>query len=347
MEMPVKIIIIFVLLLVSGFFSSSETAFFSLNRVRLRRRRTLKDPGFKYILHLLKTPSKFLTTVLIGNELVNISISVVTAALVYSVAHDLFDSRVLPFISMVVTVPVLLLFGEIIPKTIAVKYPEKTARINSFALYCFSHIITPVRFILNAGSKVFINLFVKDPSTQAVDTVNIDEDIFKSMVDTGRREGTIEPEERLLIHRAFRLDDIDVSKIMTPRERIVAVSLSSSTDDFLELVEEEKYSRYPVFDQDLDTIAGFIHAKDLLRLKSSGPEDSPLTIRSILRKPTFIPADRNALSAFLQLKNNKTHIGIVLDGQSNTAGIITMEDILEELFGEIRDETDMEADNDA
>jgi putative hemolysin len=274
--------------------------------------------------------------------MVNISISVVTAALVYSVAKDLFSDRVLPFISMAATVPLLLLFGEIIPKTIAIKFPERIARFNSYFLYLFSTVIAPLRHILNAASKVFIKLFVKDPTKQPIDSVNMDEDIFKSIVDIGSREGTIEPGERDLIHRAFRLDDIYISRIMTLRDSIVALPLHSSEEEFMEIIETEKFSRYPVYEKSIDQIIGFIHAKDLLRLRGSAHGKKRLTIRSILRKPTFVPSSRNALSAFLQFKKNKTHIGIVIDNQGKTAGIVTMEDILEELFGEIKDETDME-----
>lgn len=342
MENYIQLLIIFILILLSGFFSSSETSFFSLSKVRLRRRKIRRSPGFKYVLNLLKAPSTFLTTVLIGNEIVNISISVVAAALVYSVAKDLWSDRLLPFMAMAVTVPVLLLFGEIIPKTIAVKFPEKIARFNSYPLYVFSTAITPVRLTLNAAAKVFIGIFVKDVTKPRVDTANIDEDLFKSIVDIGRREGTIEPSERDLIHKVFLLDDIYISRIMTPRENIVAVPLQCSEQVFIKIIESEKFSRYPVYEDRIDKIVGFVHAKDLLRLGSSGYRKKHFTIRSILRKPTFVHAKSNALSAFLLLKKNKTHIGIVMGDQGKTVGIVTMEDILEELFGEIRDETDME-----
>ena len=345
MNYSIKLVIIIILLLLSGFFSSSETAFFSLSKIRLRRRKIRKDSGFKYILQLLKAPGTFLTTVLIGNELVNISISVVAASLVYSLAKDLFSDRVLPFISMALTVPLLLLFGEIIPKTIAVKFPERVARFNSYILYLFSTAIAPLRYMLNAAAKVFIRLFVKDPTKQPIDSLNMNEDIFKSMVDIGSREGTIEPGERELILRAFHLDDIYISRIMTPRESIVALPLNISEEEFMKIIETEKFSRYPVYEKSIDHISGFVHAKDLLRLRGSASEKKRLAIRSILRKPTFVPSGRNALSAFLQFKKDKTHIGIVVDNHGKTAGIVAMEDILEELFGEIRDETDMEDDS--
>lgn len=342
MYIYIKLVSIIILLLLSGFFSSSETAFFSLSKVRLRRRKIKKASGFKYIVDLLKVPGTFLTTVLIGNEIVNISISVVAAALFYSLTKGIISDRFLPFCSMVVTVPVLLLFGEIIPKTIALKSPEKIALFNSYPLHLFSNAITPVRHILNSGAKVFIGLFVKDPTKQPLDSVNIDEGIFRSMVDIGSREGTIEPDERELIHRAFHLDDISISDIMVPRDRIVAVPLDISEEAFMEIIEARKLSRYPVYEKSLDHITGFVHAKDLLRLKSPVQRKKPMTIRSILRKPTFVLESSNALSVLLQFQKNKRHIGIVVDSQGKTAGVVTLEDILEELFGEITDETDRE-----
>jgi len=343
----IKLVSIIILLLLSGFFSSSETAFFSLSKVRLRRRKIRKGSGFKYIINLLKTPNTFLTTVLIGNEIVNISISVVAAALVYSLTKDIISNQFLPFFCMAVTVPVLLLFGEIIPKTIAVKYPEKIACLNSYPLYLFSRAIVPLRHVLNSAAKIFIRLFVKDPTKQPLDSITIDEGIFKSMVDIGSREGTIEPGERNLIHKAFHLDDISISDIMIPRDRIVAVPLDISEESLMETIETKKFSRYPVFKKSVDQITGFVHAKDLLRLKSSAYRKKSQTIKSILRKPTFVAEGRNALSVLIQFQKNKNHIGIVTNGQGKTVGMVTLEDILEELFGEIIDETDREGKSNA
>lgn len=342
MDDYIKLAAIFFLLLLSGFFSSSETAFFSLSRVRLRRRKVRKASGFKYIFNLLKDPGTFLTTVLIGNEIVNLSISVVAATLVYSLAKDMFSDRILPFFSMAVTVPVLLLFGEITPKILAVKFPEKIARFNSYPLYVFSIAIAPLRYMLNAAAKFFVKFFIKDLAKHPMDSVNIDEDIFKSMVDIGSRQGTIEPGERDLIHRTFHLDDLSISQIMTPREKIVSLPLHSSEQAFMEIIEAEKFSRYPVYEGDIDKVVGFVYAKDLLRLRSAIYPKKRLTIQSILREPTFILESRNALSVFLQFQKNKRHIGIVIDSNEKTVGIVTLEDILEELFGEIKDETDME-----
>jgi len=347
MYIYIKLVSIIILLLLSGFFSSSETAFFSLSKVRLRRRKIRKGSSFKYIINLLKTPNTFLTTVLIGNEIVNICISVVAAALVYSLTKDIINNRFLPFFSMAVTVPVLLLFGEILPKTIAVKYPETIARFNSYPLFAFSRAIVPVRYVLNSAAKIFIRLFVKDPTKQPLDSITIDEGIFKTMVDIGSREGTIEPGERDLIHKAFHLDDISISDIMIPRDRIVALPLDISEETLMEIIETKKFSRYPVFKKSIDYITGFVHAKDLLRLKSSVYGKKVQTIKPILRKPTFVAEGRNALSVFLQFQKNKSHIGIVTNSQGKTVGMVTLEDILEELFGEIMDETDREGKNNA
>jgi len=346
MYYSITLLVLMVLLFLSGFFSSSETSLFSLSKVRLRRRKVKKAKGFKYIVKLLKAPSIFLTTVLIGNEIVNISISVVAAALFYSLTKGIISDRYLPFCSMAVTVPVLLLVGEIIPKTIAVKYPERIALFNAYPLHLFSIAITPVRHVLNSFAKVFIGLFVKDPTKQPLDSVVIDEDIFRSMVDIGSREGAIEPDERDFINRAFHLDDIAISDIMIPREGIMAVPQDIGEEAFTQLIQEKKFSRYPVYEKSLDRIVGFVHVKELLRLKGAAKGKKPLAIKAILRKPTFVSEGRNALSVLLQFQNRKTHIGIVVDDQGKTVGMVTLEDILEELFGEIMDETDREGKDD-
>jgi putative hemolysin len=347
MYYSITLLVLIILLFLSGFFSSSEVAFFSLSKVRLRRRKVTAAKGFKFIVDLLKAPSTFITTVLIGNEIVNISISVVAAAFFYSLTKDIISDRYLPFCSMAVTVPVLLIFGEIIPKTIAVKYPERIALFYSYPLHLFSIAIIPLRHVINSIAKLFIGLFVKDPTKQPVDSLAIDEDIFRSMVDIGSREGTVEPGERDLIHRAFHLDDISISDIMIPREGIVAVPQDISADSFIELIQERKFSRYPVYERSLDRIAGFVHAKELLRLRRSAKGKKPLAIKTILRRPTFVSEGRNALSVFLQFQKRKTHIGIVVNDQGKTVGMVTLEDILEELFGEIMDETDREGKNNA
>jgi CBS domain containing-hemolysin-like protein len=343
-NIKLKLAVIIVLLVFSGFFSSSETAFFSLNKVKLRRSNLRKALWFKYVLSLLKVPGTFLATVLIGNEIVNISISVLSAGLIYSLAKDIISARALPFCSLVVTLPALLLFGEIIPKTLAVKFPEKIARFNSYPLFLFSKAIAPLRYILNSVANIFIGLFIKDLSKHPGDSGHIDEDIFKSMVDMGSRNGTIEPDERDLIHRTFRLDDIKIFQIMTRREDIVALPMNKSEEDFMKIIETEKFSRYPVYEKSIDRITGFVHAKDLLRLRNNDLRKKDQTIRSIIRTPTIVLENRNALSVLLQFQKNNRHIGIVTDSAGKTVGIITMEDILEELFGDIKDETDIEDD---
>ena len=337
-----KLFIILFLLLLSGFFSSSEVAFFSLSKTKLKRRKLKKSPGFKYIYLLLKDPVKFLTTVLIGNELTNISISVIIAAIVYSILNQYIGSTAVSLCSIIITVSALLLVGEIIPKTIAVKFPGEVAKINSFALYLFSILITPVQYVVNKTAKIFVNLFVKDPSLHEIDAADIDEETFKSMVDTGSRHGNIEPSERDLIHRVFHLDDIEISRIMTPEDKIISLADSCTENEFLEIIKNEKHSRYPVYNKTVNNIIGFIHAKDLLQIK---PKNTDFSIRSLIRKPVLAHTFNNALSVFLLLKKNKTHIAVVKDKNEKTAGIITMEDILEELFGEIMDETDMEDEN--
>ncbi len=346
MYYSITILVLIVLMFLSGFFASSEVALFSLSKVRLRRRKVKTAKPFKYIVKLLKTPSTFLATVLIGNEIVNICISVVAAVLFYSLTRDIISDRYLPFCSMAVTVPVLLLICDIIPKTIAIKYPERIALFNAYPLYLFSIAIIPVRHILNSFAKLFIGLFVKDPTKQPIDSVVIDEEIFRSMVDIGSREGAIEPAERDLIHRAFHLDDIAISDIMIPRERIVAVSQDIGENALMDLIYEKKFSRYPVYEKSLDRIVGFVHAKELLRLKGSAKKKKPFAIKAILRRPTFVSEGRNALSVLLQFQKRNTHIGIIVDDQGKTVGIVTLEDILEELFGDIMDETDREGKDD-
>jgi len=329
MYYSITILVLIVLMFLSGFFASSEVALFSLSKVRLRRRKVKTAKPFKYIVKLLKTPSTFLATVLIGNEIVNICISVVAAALFYSLTRDIISDRYLPFCSMAVTVPVLLLICDIIPKTIAIKYPERIALFNAYPLYLFSIAIIPVRHILNSFAKLFIGLFVKDPTKQPIDSVVIDEEIFRSMVDIGSREGAIEPAERDLIH-----------------ERIVAVSQDIGENALMDLIYEKKFSRYPVYEKSLDRIVGFVHAKELLRLKGSAKKKKPFAIKAILRRPTFVSEGRNALSVLLQFQKRNTHIGIIVDDQGKTVGIVTLEDILEELFGDIMDETDREGKDD-
>lgn len=340
MDPYIKIVIFFILLLFSGFFSSSEVSFFSLNKVMLKRKKLRNSPKFKYIVDLLKTPASFLKTVLIGNELINSALSVVSASICYAFlsSSTMIDDRWLPVVAVSITLPMLLIFGEILPKTLAVKFPEKVSFLNSYPLYLFSKTVTPARFLLGKVSMFFIGFFVKDISKQPAGALKIDEDTFKSIVDISSRDGTIEQEERDLIHRVFHLDDIDISKIMTKRERISALPKTCSVEEIFRVITEEKFSRYPVFDGTIDNIIGFVHVKDLLKIK----DRKKFTMKSILRRVVFVEQERNAFSVFFQFQRNKNHLGIVIDDQEKTVGLVSLEDILEELFGEIMDETDVE-----
>lgn len=341
-----KISFLFVLLLCSGFFSSSETSIFSLGRLERHRIREEKKTFISRCLQeLLERPRRLIVTILIGNELVNITISALSASLVDNVffawtprsSTDLVLLKTV--IATAVCFPLLLVAGDITPKTMALYNPRRVARFAAVPLRLFYFLIAPVRWVLASLSNGVVRLFLgESPEVDAP----ITEEEFRYLVDKGDEDGFLWEAEREFIHNIFDFEETRVSEVMTPRTDMFCLQADESLEEILKVIEEEHYSRIPVYEEDKDDITGILYCKDLLGFTVDPEKRRDWNLRALLRKPYFIPQTKKASDLFREFRHNRIHLAIVVDEYGGVAGLVTMEDLLEELFGEILDDYDPE-----
>ncbi len=316
-----KIGLMLLLLLLSAFFSSSETALFSLNTIKLRKmERRGKDT--RIISQLLEEPSRLLTTILIGNTVVNIVISVVATSL----SLELFGSKGLGLAIGVVTF-LLLIFGEVAPKTFAIEKGESLSLIVAKPLKYFSQLIFPLRNILRLIADSLIRLTrissKKEPT--------LTEEELKTIIDVGHREGVVKKGEREMIRSVLEFTDTEAKDIVTPRVDIKAASLDMTQQQFLEFARKIKHSKIPVYESSIDKVVGVIYAKEIFLNPQRNFVES-------IRPVAFIPGTKKIDDLLKAFDEQKTKIAIVVDEYGGTDGLVTSEDILEEIFGEIYDE---------
>lgn len=325
-----RLALLAICLVLSGFFSSSETALFGLSSLRVRKYKTSKDKHLKAIARLLDAPRQLIVTVLIGNELVNVSTSILVAALALS-----FFGHAGKYVAMVVSIMLLLVFGEVAPKAYAIHRTEAHSRRVALPLSAFQWFITPLRFVL---VKAVDLVAPKATGKVTARRAGLSEEEFKTLVAVGHTEGVLEAEEKELIDSVVAFGDTRVGDIMTPRTDMICLSEESTFDDVLTLVREAVYSRIPIYRESLDQMIGILYVKDLLKVIRN--DQSRWVLHEGLH-PVHYAIETKLVSDMLQeFQAKKFHMAIVVDEHGGVAGLVTMEDILEELFGEITDEFD-------
>lgn len=342
--MLIQIILLLLLVLFNGFFSGSEIAFISINNSKLK---SMAEDGHKkarLVLELKEIPNLFLSTIQIGVSLASVLSGVFASEAFASELTDWiltmgnFSPTATKTLSMflitLLTSYLMLVFGELVPKRIAMSSPEKFAFIVVYPLWLLSKISTPIVKFLSISTNIVLRLVGIDPNK--VDEEVTEEEI-RIMVDAGE----INTSEKEMINNIFEFDNIEVSDIMTHRTDVVAIDSRSSFNDIMDLVHEERYTRYPVYDDNIDNIVGVIHLRDLLRYIKKN-STSRFIINDLLREPYFVPDSKRTDQLFKELQNHKTHMAIVIDEYGGTAGIVTMEDLIEEIMGNILDEYDDE-----
>jgi len=330
------------LLFLSACFSCSEAALFSLGKLKLVRiQHDGRHKAHRHIAELLREPGRLLVTILIGNELVNIICSTLTASLADTVFGQVASGgtpRNVVTETVITTaflVPVLFLFGDYTPKTFAVRDPERFARLLAPPLASFSRIVAPVRWLMESLAGVIIRATLgASPGEQGL----LSQSDLRTLVDVGRQEGQIAESERKFIHNIFDFGDTKVSELMTPRTDMLCLNVEQTWDEVLEAISRHRFSRLPVYEGDKDNIVGVLYAKDLLALDPEAIRTQGFALRSVLRKPYFIPHSKKADDLFREFQFHRVHMAIVVDEYGGVAGLVTMEDLLEELFGEILDE---------
>lgn len=330
----IQLIVLFILLLLSAFFSSAETAMTTVNKIRIM---SLADDGnkrAKTLMKIIDDPGKLLSTILIGNNIVNLSAS----SLATTWTTRVFGNAFIGVATGVLTLLVLL-FGEITPKTMATLSTEKFSLTYAPIIYTLMKILTPVIFLVNKLSSGVLFLLHVDPNSRQN---TMTEQELRTIVDVSHEDGIIEKEERQMIYNVFDFGDSQAKDVMVPRIDMSFVSVDATYDELLAIFREDGYTRYPVYEKTTDTIIGIINMKDLLL---RDPSES-FSVRSILRDPYFTYEYKSTADLLMEMKEYAVNLVIVLDEYGATAGMITLEDLLEEIVGEIRDEYDEDEEED-
>ena len=329
-----QLIILIILLALSAFFSSNETALMAVNKIRLR---ALADEGNKRAAKVLDivenhTP-KMLSAILIGNNLVNITASSLATSLAYS-----FGGYMVSIATAALTVAILI-FGEITPKNYATLNAEKLTLKFIPIIRFFMIILTPVIFIINLFSRAFMFLLRVDPN--AVSKA-MTEDELRTIVDVSHEDGVIESDEKEMIYNVFDLGDANAKDIMVPRVHVTFAEVNNTYEELIAIFREDKFTRLPVYEDTPDNIVGIINMKDLLLYDK---KTETFNIRDIMREPHFTYEYKDISELLVEMRDSTFNIAIVLDEYGEMAGLITLEDILEEIVGEIHDEYDEKEDD--
>lgn len=290
-----------------------------------------KNPFYAYIHKLLAYPRRLLVTILVGNESVNITISVLTTSI-----FILFLGIEGKWIAIAVTTITLLIFGEAIPKTFAVNYPMRFATSVSVPLAFFASIERPVVWILEKVSNLFVYVLGRKFSQEKQ---VLTEDEFKTLVDVGHEEGALEEAEKDLIHRVFDLADTTVSDIMTPRVDMFCLPLTMGMEEMAKEILKTRYSRIPIYETDRDDILGILHARHLLEEITKGRRSE--SVKPLLKKPYFVPLERTAESMLRDFRMRRIQMALIVDEYGGIEGLVTLNDIMEDLVGDIYDEYDV------
>lgn len=350
-----KIAALFFLIALSAFSSSSETAFFSLNRFQLRRIKERYQNAFERIQTLLGRPSRLLVLILLINELMSLSVSTLITELVdknaptlMSLMPGLFSEGnpraqwiLTAVASLVITLPLVLIFGEITPKVIAAKMNRFVAILNSWPLMVLYKFFHPLLWSFDQ----VIGFFLRHLKSQGRDYLSktmtvLSEEDFMILMEEGHREGTVKPDEKKLIQNVLEFDDSTVSDVMTPIQQSFCISSQSTVAEVLPEIRSQKYSRIPAYLKQRRKIVGILYVKDLLALHRH-PQMRELEVKSLMTPPMIVAPEMKLSVLFRRFKENKTHMAICVDQNEEALGVVTMEDVLESIFGEIEDERDV------
>lgn len=323
-----QIVVLFLLLLLSAFFSSSETALTTVNRIRMRTLAEDGDTRARRVLRITDDSGKMLSAILIGNNIVNLSASSIATSL----AIKLWGSVGAGIATGVLTF-LILIFGEISPKTLATIHSERIALSYSGAIEMLMKVMTPVIYIINKLSMGFLLLLRVDPNA---DTQQMTEEELRTLVDVSKESGVIESEEHTMINNVFDFGDAQAKEVMVPRIDMTFANVESTYDELIEIFQEDKFTRLPIYEETTDNVIGILNMKDLLLYK----DKEHFSIRDIMREPYFTYEHKNTAELFFEMRQSSISLAIVLDEYGATAGLITLEDLLEEIVGEIRDEYD-------
>ncbi len=324
------LVIIVICVILSAYFSATETALTSFNRIRMK---TIAEKGNKRAERVLKLAENYdtlISTILIGNNIVNIGAASLGTLFFTGLLSGKYNADVAATVSTVVLTLVVLIFGEITPKTMAKNSPEKFAMFSAPIINALLIVFTPFNFVFKQWQKLLGKLAKND------DEKGMTEEELISIIEEAEEDGGIDEEESTLIKSAIEFGDLEVGDIYTPRIDITALSTETTRENAAKVFTESGYSRIPVYENDLDNVVGILYYKDLFSL----PADRDVPIMEILKPVIFVPKSQNVNDLMKELQEKQLHMAIVTDEYGSTAGIVTLEDILEEIVGDIWDEHD-------
>lgn len=321
-------ILIIVMILLSGFFSAAETAFSSVNRIRIRNYVQSGDKRAVNALKVIENYDKALSAILIGNNIVNIASASVGTILF----TEMFGQNGVAISTLIMTI-IVLIFGEILPKTFAKENAEKLALSISTVLLTFMKVISPIVSIFVAIKNLVSKLYKKEKNSQP----SVTEEELKYIIEEIQDEGVLEHQESKLVQSALDFDEITLDEILTPRVDIIAIDINDEINKIKEIFFNERYSRLPVYEKNIDNIIGTLHEKDFLKAVIERNHEN---IKNLVQNTIYLPSKKKISEALKEMQKNKMHMAVVSDEYGGTQGIITIEDILEELVGEIWDEAD-------
>jgi CBS domain containing-hemolysin-like protein len=337
LEVVLRILLFFALVLMSGFFAGSETALFSLGHVQLLKLEEDGHPRAPLIRKLLSQPRRLIATIFIGNELVNIGGSAImastTARFMAGQPHWLVT-----VVSTGISVTLILFIGEITPKNLAVKVVERWSAVAARPLWLLALVMAPLRILIEEIADLVVRLLGKrvPPPTSG----QVSEAEFLTMVDAVKEEGQLDASEQELIHRVFEFGDRRVTEVMTPVEKVFALSAHLSVNRVLQDVRGNIYSRIPIYHGSKDRIAGVLYTKDLFQVAYKLGRRPP-RLQELLHPAYFVPKTTKCAQLFREFRRRRIHLALVVNEYGHFVGLVTMEDLLEELFGEIRDEKEL------
>lgn len=328
-----QIIILIILLFFSGFFSSAETSLTTVNKIRMRSLAEEGNKRAKKVIEITEDSGKMLSAILIGNNIVNLSASSITTSIAYS-----FGGSAVAAATGIITL-LILIFGEISPKTLATIHSEKLSLAYAYPIDFIMKITTPFIFIVNSLSKAVLFILRVDPNAKP-DAMTESE--LRTIVDVSHEDGVIESEEKEMIYNVFDMGDAKAKDVMVPRVHMTFADVNSTYEELIDIFREDKFTRLPVYEETTDNVIGTINMKDLLLFDNK----KEFHIRDILREAYFTYEYKSISELLVEMREASFNIAIVLDEYGETAGLITLEDLLEEIVGEIRDEYDENEEDD-
>jgi CBS domain containing-hemolysin-like protein len=335
-DVLLRVLLFFALMLMSGFFSGSETALFSLSPVQLLKLKQSGKPRALLVIQLLEQPRRLIATIFIGNEFVNIAASAIFASITYRYLSDQ-GPLLVSLVSTAISVTLILFLGEITPKNLAVRVQERWAQAAARPLWLLALVMAPLRWGIEKVSDFAVYLMGRKIVPERT---MVGEEEFLTMVDAVAEDGEIDEGEHQLIHNIFEFGDRRVTEVMTPVDRVFALSAKLSLSRIIEEVKGSIYSRIPIYQGNRNRIIGVLYLKDLIPV-AYHMGSKPRRLPELLHQGYFIPKSTKCEGLFREFRKRRIHLALVVDEYGHFVGLVTMEDLLEELFGEIKDEKEL------